>query len=136
MSGFDLGGVADFLSTATTSISNVAGKIADAKFGWQSRDLDLKLKNAELANATNQIKIQKTVSDAGVVIAKLEAQNAIKQAQQGYDGISSLNADNIGQAIANLNARITGQNSGPNYVLWLTVAGVGIAALQYFKKGG
>lgn len=130
---FSLGGVTNFLSSATKSVVDVASSIADAKFGWQSRNLDLLTKEAQIDAAKNQIKIGNTISDAQVQLAKIQAQNALTQAQNGFNGIESLNADNVGQAIANLNARITGQSSGPNVMLWLTVAGVAFAALQYFK---
>jgi phosphoribosylaminoimidazole carboxylase (NCAIR synthetase) len=124
----------NIFQSAAKTVVNVAGSVADLKFGWDSRNLDAKLKNAQLMAAGNDIAIQKIVSDTSVKIAQLQATNALKQAQYGYDGIGSLNADNINQAIANLNARITGQGGGSNIILWLTVAGVGFAALQYFKS--
>ena len=130
---FDLGGFTDFLKNATKQVADVAGTIADAQFGWQSRSLDLAKQRTELAAANNQLTIQRTVSDAQVEIAKLQAKNALQQAQTGYGGIDSLNADNINQAIANLQSRIIGGSSNNSWMLWLTVAGVGFAALQYFK---
>jgi hypothetical protein len=130
----DFGNAGDIFKSATKQVLDVAGAVADLKFGWDSRSLDAKLKNAQLQAAGNDIAIQKIVSDTSVKIASLQAQNALQQAQYGFMGIDSLNADNINRAIANMSARVTGQGGGSNIILWLTVAGVGIAAMQYLKS--
>lgn len=129
-----LGDAGNIFKSAADTVVNVASSVADAKFGWASKNLDLKLKNAQINDASNQIAIQKIVSDTSVKIANLQAQNALKTAQYGYDGIGAFNADNITTAIANLQKNVTGQNGTSPIMFYLTLAGVGFAALQYFKS--
>lgn len=136
MSGFEFSS-SNFLKNigdVTASIVGVASSVADAKFGWAERDLNLKLKQSQLLSANNQIKIKNLVSDTELQIAKIQAANTLKSAQNPILGIDSFNTDSITQAIANLNTKINGKakNDG-NVMLWLTIAGVGFAALQYFK---
>ena len=125
-----------FLQSATKSVVDVAQGVANAKFQWQSQDLDVKLKNAQINSANNQLKLQTSLQDTQLQIAKINAQNQLAMAQAGIFGIGSFNADNINQALANVSTTLRGgqASGGSSIMLWLTVAGVAFAAMQYFKS--
>lgn len=94
----------------------------NAKYAQQSQQLDL-------LNRTAQIDINRTMTGAQVDIAKAQAQAAVNIAQ-GRAAATNYDLSNV---LGNVNARIAGLSSGNSLMLWLTVAGVGIAALQFFK---
>lgn len=128
-----LGGATDFLRGAATQVLDVAGAVADAKFGWQTKSLEVKQRNAELQSQANQINLQNKFAETQLEIGKLQAESALKNAQQGYFGIDSFNADNINTALANLATRVSGASGASPVMLWLTVAGVALTAMTYFN---
>lgn len=124
------------LANVTKTLSDVTNTVANGIFQFQNAKLDLAQKKASIANELAQASIQKTYADTSVQLAKIQAQNALKSAQQDPNSLAGWSVDNINNALANLNARMTASSSGNNIMLWLTVAGVGFAALQYFKRRG
>lgn len=107
------------------SALQVASTIDNYKFTQAQRQLELTKANANLD-------IQRTVTGAQVDIAKAQAASAIRSAQ--FSSAYGLNGQNdLSTILGNINARIAGIGGSGSIMLWLTVAGVGFAALQYFK---
>lgn len=118
-------GLADAAKTATELFGAGMGLVAafdNLSYARESRSLDLLQRSAA-------IDINRTFTGAKIDIAKAEAEAAVAAAKRqtvnsGYD---------LSTILGNVNARIAGMSSGNTLMLWLTVAGVGIAALQFFK---
>lgn len=86
-------------------------------------------RNLDLLERSAAIDINRTFTGAKIDIAKAQANAAVNAAKRqeavsGYD---------LSTVLGNVNARIAGMSSGNSLMLWLTVAGVGIAALQFFR---
>lgn len=134
MSWLDLGDAVDVFASGVGKVVDVAGKVADAKFSWQTRQLDAKLKTSQLMQANQQINLQNFMATNQVEIAKVQAQAQLKRAQDAANnGYFDLLQANMQTGIGNLQSTLNGQGGGTNIMLWLTVAGVGFAALQYMK---
>lgn len=120
-------GLKDAATTAADLFSSGFGLVNAVdtyNYNRQARSLDLLKQSAA-------IDISRTMTGAQVDIAKLQASGAVKiaqrqEAQAGTD-------PNLSTIMGNINARIAGMTSGNSLMLWLTVAGVGIAAMQFFK---
>lgn len=118
-------GLRDIASTATDLFGaylGVQSAMNNAKYAQQSQQLDL-------LNRSATLDINRAMTGAQVDIARLQASAAVKAAarQEEYAGYD------LATIMGNINARIAGMGSGSSLMLWLTVAGVGFAALQYFK---
>jgi uncharacterized protein YdbL (DUF1318 family) len=100
----------------------VTSAINNAKYTLESQKLDL-------LRASSAIDVSRTVTAANADIAKLQAQAAIERAR----GQTSAGQSDLSTILGNINARIAGTSSTNQLMLWLTVAGVGFAAMQYFK---
>ncbi len=134
MAWLDLGDAVDVFTKGVTQVVDVAGKVADAKFSWQTRKLDQQLKTSQLMQAQQQIKLNNFMTENQVEIAKVKAQAELKRAQDSANnGYFDLLQANMNTGIGNIQSTLNGQGSGSNIMLWLTVAGVGLAALQYVK---
>lgn len=131
-SGWSLpSGLSDAVNTATNLFGAAAGVVSSIdnyKFTQQQRQLDL-------LKQSSAIDVQRTYTQAQLDIAKAQAQAAVQRAQSQATGAGF--ASNLGQdfstILGNINARIAGNSNGGNLMLWLTIAGVGIAVLQYTK---
>ena len=125
-SGWSLSeGISGAVKTAGELFGSVLGMqqtVNAAKYAAESQQIDL-------LNRRAQLDINRTVTGAQVDIAKLQASAAVKaaQRQEQYSG-----AD-LSTVLSNVNARIAGMTSSNSLMLWLTIAGVGIAYLQYAK---
>lgn len=124
-------GLSDAVTTATDLFGAAAGVVSSIdnyKFTQQQRQLDL-------LKQSSAIDVQRTYTQAQLDIAKAQAQAAVQRAQSQSTGAGF--ASNLGQdfstILGNINARISGNSNGGNLMLWLTIAGVGIALLQYTK---
>lgn len=134
MSWLDLGEAVDVFASGVNKVVDVAGKVADAKFSWQTRQLDAKLKTSQIMQAEQQIKLNTFIASNNVEIAKVNAQAQLKRAQDAANtGIYDLLQANMSTGLGNIQSTLNGQGSGNNAMLWLTVLGVGFAALQYMK---
>lgn len=84
----------------------------------------------------NALDLSRVQSDTQMQIAKLQAQAQLASAQRG----AMLTANgygypNLDQSLANLGTIIGNGNGSNQIMLWLTVAGLVIAVLQFKKKG-
>lgn len=127
-------GLSDAVTTATNLFGAAAGVVSSIdnyKFTQQQRQLDL-------LKQSSSIDLQRTFTTAQLDIAKAQAQAAVQRAQSAAQsgGFAANAGQDFSTVLGNINARIAGNNSGGsgNLILWLTVAGVGIAALQYVKS--
>lgn len=134
MSGFDFGAAVDVFSSGVGKVIDVASKVSNAKFSWQERNLDQKLKASQIQQAQQQINLNNFMATTNVEIAKVRAQAELKRAQDAAaNGYFDLLQNNMNTGIGNIQSTLNGQGSGSSIMLWLTVAGVGFAALQYMK---
>lgn len=135
MSWLDLGDAVDIFTSGVTKVVDVAGKVADAKFSWQTRQLDQKLKTSQIMQSEQQIKLNNFMATNQVEIAKVNAQAQLKRAQDAAanPGLYDLLQANMSTGLGNIQTTLNGQSGGNNIMLWLTLAGVGFAALQYMK---
>jgi len=115
-------GVLNFFQGLASTVS--AG--ANAYLSFQKAGLDLAQQQAA-------IDIAKTQSAAQADIAKAQSRAAVAIAQR--QATSAVNGwDGFGQTMSNLNARIAGLGGTDSVMLWLTIAGVGIAAFQLWGR--
>lgn len=133
-------GLSDAVTTATNLFGAAAGVVSSIdnyKYTQSQRQLDL-------LKQSSAIDLQRTYTQAQVDISKAQAQAAVRRAQENasigeFDSVNGY-ASNLGQdfsaILGNINSRIAGNGngSGSNLMLWLTVAGVGIAVMQYAKS--
>lgn len=134
MSGFDFGQVADIFTSGVGKVVDVASKVAEAKFSWQQRNLDMQLKNAQILQQKSQIQLGTFIAKNNAEIQKVQAQAQLQQAQDAAKyGYFDLMQANMSTGIGNVSSAINRQGAGGSIMLWLTVAGVGIAVLQYVK---
>lgn len=125
-------GLTEAVNTATNLFGAAAGVVSSIdnyKFTQQQRQLDL-------LKQSSSIDLQRTFTTAQLDIAKAQAQAAVQraQAQAQSNGFIANAGQDFSTILGNINARISGNGSGGNLMLWLTVAGVGIAVLQYAKS--
>lgn len=125
---FGPGNIGDYQpATSVSDLFNAGAgflsSAANAYYGFQRQQLTLDQQQAA-------IDIAKIQSGAQVDIAKMQAQSAVDRARWG----AGYSFQNLDQTLANLGTRM-GQSNGGQLMLWLAVAGVGIAVLQYMKKG-
>ena len=100
----------------------IVSALDNFRYARDARGLDMMERSAA-------IDINRTFTGAKVDIAKAQANAAINAAKR-QEAISGYDLSTI---LGNVNARIAGMGSSNSLMLWLAVAGVGIAALQYFK---
>lgn len=67
-------------------------------------------------------------------IEKIQADAALKKAQTQANYSGFLDTANMNQAMANINSRLAGVGGTNNVMLWLTVAGVAVAVMQYMRS--
>lgn len=139
--------VTDGLKSIATTATELFGAgmglvntIDNFQYQRQSRELDLQARGIDLLNRGSALDLERTFTGAKIDIAKTQAQtaseiaryNAVAQVNQAKAG-AAYSDYNLATVMGNINARIAGMGSGNSMMLWLAVAGVGIAALQYFK---
>jgi hypothetical protein len=100
----------------------VVSALDNFSYARDSRSLDLLERSAA-------IDINRTFTGAKIDIAKAQANAAVNAAKRG----EAASGYDLSTILGNVNARIAGMSSGNSLMLWLTVAGVGIAALSFFK---
>ena len=134
MSWLDLGEAVDIFTSGVGKVVDVAGKVADAKFSWQSRELDARLKTSQIMQTNQQIKLNNFMATNQVEIAKVNAQAQLKRAQEAANtGIYDLLQANMSTGLGNIQSTLNGQGGGNNLMLYLTLAGVAIAGFQLIK---
>lgn len=129
-------GLKDIATTATQLFGAGMGLVSTIdNFNYQreARSLDL-------LNRSSALDLERTFTGAKIDIAKTQAQTASEIAR--YNAVAQVNTAKAGAAysdynlsavMGNINARIAGMGSSNQLMLWLAVAGVGFAALQFFK---
>lgn len=118
-------GVATVAKTATELFGagmSVINAYDNFRFSQQSRELDL-------LQRSGQIDLNRVMTGAQVDIAKAQAATAVNRARIQ----TAVSGADLSTVMGNINARIAGLGSSGSLMLWLTVAGVGIGAMQYFK---
>jgi hypothetical protein len=128
-------GLKDIATTATQLFGAGMGLVSavdNFQYQREARSLDL-------LNKTSALDLERTFTGAKIDIAKTQATTAAEIAR--YQATAQLNQAkavasgdyNLATIMGNINARIAGMSGSNSLMLWLAVAGVGIAALQYFK---
>lgn len=133
-----LGGATDFLNQTATTISTTLDTVSQAKFNWADKNLTIASKQADIQSKYADIATQQYTNSANQQLLKIQADNALKAAQNGANltSVAQYSDNNINTALGNLNTRIANLSTGSggsSLMTWLTIAGVGFAALQYFK---
>lgn len=118
-------GVSEAAKTVTDLIGSGFGAVA----AWDNLQFARQARQVDLQNRSAAIDINKSMTGAQVEIAKLQASGAVKAAQR-QEANAGLDLSTI---LGNVNARISGMSKDNGMMMWLAVAGVGFAALQYFK---
>lgn len=86
---------------------------------------------------SNALDLARVQSDTGAKIATLQAQAQLANAQrQALNTANGYGYPNLDQSLANMGTILSNQGGTSNLMLWLTVAGVAIAVLQFMKKKG
>jgi hypothetical protein len=129
-------GLKSAATTATQLFSAGMGLVSavdNFQYQREARSLDL-------LNRSSALDLERTFTGAKIDIAKTQAQTAAEvaryqsQAQVSQARAVAANSDyNLATVMGNINARIAGLGGNNQLMLWLAVAGVGIAALQFFK---
>lgn len=86
---------------------------------------------------SNALDLARVQSDTQAKIATLQAQAQLANAQrQALNTANGYGYPNLDQSLANMGTILSNQGGASNLMLWLTVAGVAIAVLQFMKKKG
>jgi hypothetical protein len=117
------------LKDAVTTATDLFGAYLGVKSAFNNASYAEKAQGLDLLQRSASIDISRTMTAAQVDIARAQANAAVKSAQRGEANAGY----DLSTILGNVNARIAGLGSGNTLMLWLAVAGVGIAALQYFK---
>lgn len=132
------------LTEGLKSIATTATELFGAGMGLVSAvdnfQYQREARSLDLLNKTSALDLERTFTGAKIDIAKTQATTAAEIAR--YNAIGQLNQAKAGAAysdynlstiMGNINARIAGLGGNNTLMIWLAVAGVGIAAMQYFK---
>lgn len=125
-----LDGFKDGLQSFATTTEDLFGSVANVYKSFDNISYQRSQRELNTALQMGQLDLQKTQTYAALDIAKLQAQGAIKNAQAQ----SAFSDYNLNQTMANIQRQLAGGGGGSNLMLWLTVAGVGIALFQVMKK--
>lgn len=114
-----------------TKASDIFQRGAKAVNDLNEQKYNLAVRNLDLAERRDNLKIRQYNNGARLQIAQLEAQGQVNNAARLSElGIGAFSNPDIGSGTT-----IAGTSAAPteNVILWLTVAGIGFAALTYFK---
>lgn len=135
-----LGGPTDFLNQVGQTVTNVLDTVSQAKFNWAEKQLTLASKQASIDSAYADIATKQYTTAADQQLLKIQANNALKAAQNGANlsSVQQYSSDSINTTLANVATQIANMGKptttgGSNLMLWLTILGVGFAGMQYFK---
>jgi hypothetical protein len=130
MSWIDDIGLSDALSTAKSAATDVMGLYKDynaSTFDMKNQQLQTDIQLANLNNAKIQLNTQSQLQ-------QMQSQYQLKMAQGQLNNASFYAGSGLDMTPGNMNT-ILGRSTGSNsLMMWLTVAGIGIAVLQYLKK--
>lgn len=113
------------IGDAASSTLDLYKSFQSAELGYQSAQLNQQMSLA-------QINAMKTKSQTDAQIAQIQAQSQLAQAQTMSRFWTGLNGTD--QSMANIQTMFGRATQGNNLMMWLTVAGLVLAAMQYMKK--
>lgn len=114
------------VKAAATTAASLFNSAITAVSAYDSFQFARQQREVELLERSSAIDLNKTLTTAKLDIAKAQAAAAVNRAR-------GTSMPDLSTVMGNINARIAGMSSGNSLMLWLTVAGVGIAAMQFFK---
>lgn len=132
-----LDGFSDGLQTVAKSAGDLFGSVgqvystyANYQGQQQDRELNTLLKTAQIDAQRASIDAQRYAITTNADIAKINASAQLRQAQNS----AALNDWGFAQSMANIQRQIGSLGGGNNTMLFLTLAGVAIAAFQLIKS--
>lgn len=129
LDGF-LGDVKDVAKSVTDIYGTFWGadqQLQQAKYQQDLQALELELKRQNLTLA-------KDSATQNAELQKLYAQYQLTNAQRQLTGASLFGANGFDVGMGNINNTLAAGSRYNSIMLWLTVAGIGLAVLQYAKR--
>lgn len=122
------------LSDVWSGAKSVATSAVDLWKDYNTTNLDLQKINASSAVQMAQINAAQTQAQTQAQLQAMQSNYQLRMAQGQLNNASLYANNGLDMQLQNMGTILNNGLGGNNLMMWLTVAGLVIAALQYVKK--